>query len=157
MTWEFILKGQGERLLAFQWVDACTESNSSCALKPAAYSDNVRVRVSKQGDSFLFSTNLHNPFEMNFSFPLHPRLSASICSLVALRKTMLTNMTCNDMLAYTHFSKLFISLQATFKSLLQACLTLHENCDWLPMGLWKYTQNEPLWEHRPHWWALDLS
>lgn len=116
-------------------VSGCTDSNSSCALKPAAYSDRVRVRVWKQGDSFLFSTNIHNPFEMNFAFPLHPRLSASICSLVALRKAMLTNMTHNDMLAYTHFSKLFVLLQATFKCLLQGCLTLHENCDWLPMGL----------------------
>lgn len=105
-------------------VSGCTESNSSCALKPAAYSDRVRVRVWKQGDSFLFSTNIHNPFEMNFAFPLHPRLSASICSLVALRKAMLTHMTRNDMLAYMHFSKLFIFASSYFQKFTSGLLDI---------------------------------
>lgn len=48
-------------------VSESTDSNSSSALKAVAYS--------KQKDSFLFSINIHNPFEMNSAFRLHPCLN----------------------------------------------------------------------------------
>lgn len=61
-------------------LSGCPESNSSCALKAAAYSGNVRMRVLKRGD--LFSTNIHNLFEMKFPIscilPFPPQFTASL-------------------------------------------------------------------------------
>lgn len=62
-----IYSERAERTFVGISVSESTESHSSSALKAVPYS--------KQKDSFLFSINIHNPFEMNSAFRLHPRLN----------------------------------------------------------------------------------
>lgn len=148
MTWEFILKGQGERLLAFHWVKALN-------LIPPPLWKLWPIASRKSQLLFIIIYYQHPQFLWN-ALCISPASSPQFAAQLPGEKQCWVTwhvMTC----LHTH---IFQSHLFCFRPL----SIVDFRVAWHFMGIVtgyqcdnERTQTEPLWECRPYWWPLGLG